>query len=367
MGVKIASEKVANMLNHWYGQIKKQEIQNAKLTRTEVAQAIENMEEDQNVLLYFNMIDSRYKLLLEHYCESGSILKSLKNQTEEKKTDDMLQYYFYFFSGLYEFYVKNFTQAINFYKIAEAKLSKIPDEIEKAEFHYQVAIAYYKIKQHFFSLNHIEKALESFKAYEEYSNRAIKGTMVLAANYVDLYRYKEAIKLYEQALERALATKDSFSESLAYFNLGVCYERRDQLLEAKEYLEKAIDIPENRQSVSAIRTMYMLSRVLYKMNSIGEARTWYQKSYSRAEKEADFEYKAKLQIIYSLYDQHDSASLEKGLEQLKKKKLWSDVAELTSLAAYHYKKEGDIHNSAKYFEQACHAKDQILKLTEVLS
>ncbi|UOY88647.1 Rap family tetratricopeptide repeat protein [Bacillus glycinifermentans] len=367
MGVKIASEQVANMLNQWYGQIKQQDIHSAKIMRSEIEETMKNMEQDQNVLLYFNMIDSRYKLLLENYTESGSLLKSLKNQTEENKTDDMLQYYFYFFSGLYEFYVKNFTKAINFYRIAESKLHKIPDEIENAEFHYQVAIAYYKIKQHFFSLNHIEKALASFKAYEEYSNRAIKSTMVLAANYVDLYRFDEAIKLYKQAVEKARITEDAFSESLAYFNLGVCYERLDHFSEAMEYLQKAIDIPENRQSVSAIRTMYMLSRVLYKTNSLDEARAWYQKSLSKAEEAADFEYKAKLQIIYSLYDQHDSACLDEGLEQLKNKKLWSDVAELTSLAAYHYKKEGDIHNSAKYFEQACHAKDQILKLTEVLS
>ncbi|MEK5097108.1 MULTISPECIES: Rap family tetratricopeptide repeat protein [Bacillus] len=365
--MKIASEQVVNMLNQWYGQIKRQNVHNAKEMRSEIEQAMKNMEENQNVLLYFNMIDSRYKLLQEHYTESGILLKSLKNQTEQSKTDDMLQYYFYFFSGLYEFYMKNFTQAINFYRIAEAKLHKIPDEIEKAEFHYQVAIAYYKIKQHFFSLNHIEKALESFKAYEEYSNRVIKSTMVIAANYMDLYRYEEAIKLYKQALEKARTTDDPFSESLAYFNLGVCYERRDHLSEAKEYLQQAIDIPENRQSVSAIRTMYMLSRVLYKTNSLDEARTWYRKSFSRAEEAADFEYKAKLQIIYSLYDRQDSVCLDEGLEQLKNKKLWSDVAELTSLAAYHYKKEGDIHNSAKYFEQACHAKDQILKLTEVLS
>ncbi|MED1738177.1 tetratricopeptide repeat protein [Bacillus swezeyi] len=291
----------------------------------------------------------------------------MKYQDVEKETDDLLQYFFYFFSGLYEFYMKNFTKAINFYRIAESKLHKIPDEIEKAEFHYQVAIAYYKIKQHFFSLSHIEKALDSFKAHEDYSNRAIKSEMVIAANYVDLYRFEEAIKLYEQAVERSHATADPFSESLAYFNLGVCYERREQLSEAKELFEKAIEIPENRQSVSSIRTMYMLSRVLYKMNEPEKARIWYQKGFSRAEEIADFEYKAKLQIIYSLYDHRDQSIIDEALDLLKNKKHWSTVAELTSIIAYQYKKEGDIHNSAKYFEQACHAKDQILKLTEVLS
>lgn len=83
----------------------------------------------------------------------------------------MLQYYFYFFSGLYQFYIKNFTKAINFYRIAENWINKIPDEAERAEFNYQIAIAYYEIHQNFFSLTHAEKALESFLALGNYENR----------------------------------------------------------------------------------------------------------------------------------------------------------------------------------------------------
>ncbi len=94
----------------------------------------------------------------------------------------MIQYYFSFFSGLYEFYKKRFTQTINFYRIAESHLHKIPDEIERAEFNYQVAIAYYEIRQNYFSLNHAERALESFKANGMYSNRAATCQMVIACN-----------------------------------------------------------------------------------------------------------------------------------------------------------------------------------------
>ncbi|WP_236251211.1 tetratricopeptide repeat protein [Bacillus sp. NSP9.1] len=287
----------------------------------------------------------------------------MEHQAEEKKTDDMLQYYFYFFSGMYEFYMKNFTDAIHFYRIAESKLQQIPDEIEIAEFHYQVAIAYYKMKQHFFSLNHIEKALDSFKAYEEYSNRVINSEMVLAANQVDLYRFEEAAKLYKHALNKARDNKNSLIESFACFNLGVCYERRDLLDESKTYFEQAANIQERENSIFGIRSTYMLSRVNYKQNLLNEARRWYQQSFSWADAEDEFEYKAKLQMIYSLYDRHDPAKIDEALGQLREKKLWSDVAELTTIIALHYKKEGNIYHSAKYFEQACHAKDQILKLT----
>lgn len=76
--VKIRSEKVGNMLNQWYATIKLQQVHKATQMKKEIQKAIDNMEKNQDVLLYFNMIDSRYKLLIEKYNESGSILKSLK-------------------------------------------------------------------------------------------------------------------------------------------------------------------------------------------------------------------------------------------------------------------------------------------------
>lgn len=111
---------------------------------------------------------------MERFNESGEILSNIKKFKDlEKNTDDIIQYYFYFFSGVYEFYQKNYIKAINYYKRAEIMLHKIPDEMEMAEFHYQVAVAYYRIDQHIFSINHAEKALESFRANSLYHEREI--------------------------------------------------------------------------------------------------------------------------------------------------------------------------------------------------
>ena len=157
----IAFEKVGQAINDWYKVIKQHNKSRAAEMREEIEIALPNMKENQNVLIYFSLIDSRYKLMTEDYNESGELLDKVKAKALENSTDDMIQYYFYFFSGLYQFYKKNFVDAINFYKIAENRLHKVPDEIEKAEFHYQLAIAYYEIRQNFFSMSHTQKALDS--------------------------------------------------------------------------------------------------------------------------------------------------------------------------------------------------------------
>ncbi|MEC0483354.1 tetratricopeptide repeat protein [Bacillus glycinifermentans] len=360
---KIAYEKMGQRINDWYKIIKQNDIPKAIEMRDKIKENLPHMEENQDVLIYFNLIDSRYKLMIEKYNESGKLLADIKPETLEAKTDNMIQYYFYFFSGMYEYYKKNFTKAINFYRIAENRLIKIEDEIEKAEFHYQIAIAYYEIRQYFFSLNHAEKALDSYKAYESYANRVLKCKMIIAANQVELERYEEAEKLYKYVLNAASSNGDLLTESFASFNLGVCYERRELLSEAKRFFERAASIHESENSVFGIRSMYMLSRVNYKLNLPEEARKWYSKSLERAVEEDDSVYKAKLKLIYSLYDQRDLLTIENALEYLKNKKLWADVADLTFNIAIFYKKQGDSDIAAKYFEEACRAKDQILKLT----
>ncbi len=58
-----------------------------------------------------------------------------------------IEYYFFLFEALYEPYNQNFQNAINLFKIAEKKLSIIPDEIEAAEFYSKVASMYMMLRQ----------------------------------------------------------------------------------------------------------------------------------------------------------------------------------------------------------------------------
>ncbi|MFN2747750.1 MULTISPECIES: Rap family tetratricopeptide repeat protein [Bacillus] len=364
MEAKIAFEKVGKMLNDWYSSIRQNNIQNATKMKDEIQSILPNMKENQNVLLYFNLIDSRFKLMTEDYNESGNLLDDIKSKHLESCTDDMIQYYFYFFSGLYEFYQKRFTKAINFYRIAESRLHKIPDEIERAEFNYQVAIAYYEIRQNYFSLNHAEKALESFQADGMYSNRTATCQMVIACNKMDLFQYNEAEDIFKKAIQEAAQANEKSAEALGYFNLGICYERQEKLDEARQSFESALDIPEHQRSVYSVRSMYMLTRVLCKKGLVEEAEEWYKKAIFEAAKAGETTYEAKLNIIKFLYLELDETLLEKGFNVLKENSLWSDVSDLSQNAGIHFKKKEHPRLAAKYFEEALNAKDQIQRLTE---
>nr|WGE04244.1 tetratricopeptide repeat protein [Bacillus subtilis] len=184
------------------------------------------------------------------------------------------------------------------------------------------------MRQTFFSLNHAEKALQSFKAHENYTNRVIKCTMLFAMNKVDLQQWEEALSLYKHAIHIAVQTNDGHSEGLGHFNLGVCYERQERLEEAKESFIKALTVPAHCESVYSIRSMYMLSRVFYKLGSIESAREWRTKALAYANKVNEEVYIAKLNFIYFLYDETNQESIEAQIAILKARNLWDDVADL---------------------------------------
>lgn len=367
LGVKIASEQVAKKMNQWYGMIRQQKVDQAIAMKDEIEHALPNMEEDQDLLLYFNLLDFRHGIMLENLKASKEIFKQLEEQKEGiEKTDAMIQYYFYFFSGQYEFYNKNYIKAINLYQIAENKLKEIPDEIENAEFHYRVAIAYYRIKQYFFSLSHAQKALDSFKGNGNYIEKAINAEMVIAANKMDLFRLEESEIHYKHALDKSREGGFPYAESLALFNLGLNYALRNMLSESAECFKKALEIEECQKRNLAIKAKFELSLVLYKSGLKDEAKRRCQEGYSEALKINEEEYIAKFNFIYALYDIGDSGKIEKSLEYLKGKKLWFDVAELMLDAAFHYKKSGDIKKASEFFEKAHFARNQIFKVTEEL-
>ncbi|MFE7319239.1 hypothetical protein ACFU7T_40065, partial [Streptomyces sp. NPDC057555] len=71
MSSPIAYEKVANMLNQWYSSIKQHNISAADAKKEEIQPLLDSMDENQDVLLYYNLLDARYLLLKEEYSKSG--------------------------------------------------------------------------------------------------------------------------------------------------------------------------------------------------------------------------------------------------------------------------------------------------------
>ncbi|APT44890.1 Rap family tetratricopeptide repeat protein [Bacillus safensis] len=361
MAEKVASPLVAKMIGDWYGFIKKQNILNAEIKRKEIVIACENMEEDQNVLIYFSLIDARYKMMVQEFDGSKELLKQIDIK-EKQKTDNMIQYYYYFFNGMYEFYKKRFSDAINYYHIAETRLRNVPDELERAEFNYQLAIAYYEIAQNHFSINHAKKALESYKSSDLQESRVATTLMVIASNKMDLNLFEQAESTFKDAINLATASNLDLPQALGYFNLGICYERQGKLQKALECLQNGLSVELKKPHKTLhMRTNYMLARVLFQLDKKAEGLESYNESLMLANELADNAYIAKLNIIHSIYITGDEAQLDEALNVLKTHNLWSDATDLSIMAARFYKKQDNHKLASKYFDEGLES--QAKKLT----
>ncbi|MEW6977560.1 tetratricopeptide repeat protein [Bacillus pumilus] len=373
---KILSSQVGIKINEWYRFIRTFSVPDAEYLKEQVEREIENMEEDQDLLLYYQLMEFRHRLMLEslepiEMNQQRPTLPNLLKEIEHKQSHvkGTLDYYSNFFRGMHEFHNKNYVAAINFYKVAEEHLKNVPDDIERAEFHYKLADAYYRIDQHFVSLNHLEKAKEMYSTSEFYKAKVVGCNIKFGANMYDLYRLDEAESYYREALSLVQELNEKKARRIVgviHHNIGLVKKRAGKIENAEDEFQKSIQIKEHAETISGIKTLYMLSWLFYEKGKTDKGNQYFTDGISRANIADDQEYISKLKIIYALYEEYNELKVNESLVYLEDKNLWQDVAELSEkLADYNYQK-GNFEMNREYLKRTIKAQQQILKMTEAL-
>ncbi|AWM43011.1 Rap family tetratricopeptide repeat protein [Bacillus amyloliquefaciens] len=373
----LPSSQVGVKINEWYKMIRQFSVPDAEILKAEVEQEIEEMEEDQDLLVFYSLMCFRHQLMLDslepedRYRDRPTVDELLeKIEKPQKRLTGLLKYYSLFFRGMYEFDHKEYVEAIGYYRKAERELNAVLDEMEQAEFHYKIADAYYQIDQHFVSLNHLKKAKQLFEKNQLYKVKVIGCNMMVGANMYDMYRLTEAESYYREALSIARGLEEEKVKRIIgviFHNLGLVYLRGENLIAAEENFKKAIDVKEHIDTVYGVRSLYMMANVLYQCDKAKEARFFYETALNRARTSNEEEYLAKLKIINSLYEEYNETAVKQSLGYLEEKRLWSDFAELTEqLGDFHFEKR-NYAEGRNFLKKTIHAQTQILKVTEAIS
>ncbi|MBT2574640.1 tetratricopeptide repeat protein [Bacillus sp. ISL-51] len=356
MKSKIPSEEVAVKMNEWYKLIRAFEADKAETLKREIEYELEDMEENQDLLLYFSLMEFRHRIMLDKLKpmkenDSQPPFSDMLTEIEmnQQKLTGLLEYYFYYFRGMYEFKQKNFISAISHYKHAEEKLEYVEDDIEKAEFLYKISEVYYHIKQTFFSMNYAGQALDIYKKYELYGMRRVQCKFIIAGNLMDAQQHEKALEYLECALEHAERLDDDYMIAAAHYNIGHCMYSLGDFCKAADYFEKAAAVFEAHSFQQVIQAVFSLTHIYFKAEKYSEAAASYERGIKSAADWGDDIYLTKFCLIKELYGGDGGQDLLKELfDKLESKQLLADTEELLQDAAHFFHKREN-YKAASYF------------------
>ncbi|MGG0970077.1 response regulator aspartate phosphatase RapA [Bacillus subtilis] len=363
----IPSSYVGLKINEWYTHIRQFHVAEAERVKLEVEREIEDMEEDQDLLLYYSLMEFRHRVMLDYIKPFGEDTSQLEFsellediEGNQYKLTGLLEYYFNFFRGMYEFKQKMFVSAMMYYKRAEKNLALVSDDIEKAEFAFKMAEIFYNLKQTYVSMSYAVQALETYQMYETYTVRRIQCEFVIAGNYDDMQYPERALPHLELALDLAKKEGNPRLISSALYNLGNCYEKMGELQKAAEYFEKSVSICKSEKFDNLPNSIYSLTQVLYKQKNDAEAQKKYREGLEIARQYSDELFVELFQFLHALYGKNiDTESVSHTFQFLEEHMLYPYIEELAHDAAQFYIENGQPEKALSFYEKMVHAQKQI--------
>ncbi|MGK9265450.1 response regulator aspartate phosphatase RapA [Bacillus inaquosorum] len=363
----IPSSYVGLKINEWYTHIRQFHVGEAERVKLEVEREIEDMEEDQDLLLYYSLMEFRHRVMLDYIKPFGEDTSQLEFsellediEGNQYKLTGLLDYYFNFFRGMYDFKQKMFVSAMMYYKRAEKNLALVSDDIEKAEFAFKMAEIFYNLKQTYVSMSYAVQALETYQMYETYTVRRIQCEFVIAGNYDDMQYPERALPHLELALDLAKKEGNPRLISSALYNLGNCYEKMGELQKAAEYFEKSVSICKSEKFDNLPHSIYSLTQVLYKQKNDAEAQKMYREGLEIARQYSDELFVELFQFLHALYGENiDTESVSHTFQFLEEHMLYPYIEELAHDAAQFYIENGQPEKALSFYEKMVHAQKQI--------
>ncbi|KRE19635.1 aspartate phosphatase [Bacillus sp. Root920] len=366
---KLLSSHVGLKINEWYYHIQRFNVPDAEAYKEEIKSMLDHMEENQDLLLYFSLMEFRHKLMLDYLnpLENGKERANFKElamkiKRDQEKLTGLLEYYFNFFYGMYEFENYEYLNAITFYKRAEKKLSLVSDDIERAEFNYKMAEIYYHMKQTHMSMHHIAQAIQCYREKDTYTVREIQCSFVIGLNYIDMGCPEKAIPHFQHALEKAADNSTKRLKGSALYNLGLSYFHNNNLSMAIKYFNESIHSfkEQGYEHLSKILDpLVMLTKSYFKDNQSDLGLYALNYGIELAEKLKDDIFINTFIMLKSLYIDNNVNRITESMAYLESKSFFANLEDLAKDAAKHYNKAGDIERSNEFYEKILYFQHQI--------
>ncbi|PFU01575.1 hypothetical protein COK81_02000 [Bacillus thuringiensis] len=356
------NEQVTKLLNDWYQVMLQQQVLKATNLKQEIDEKINKIKDiqdeqyqDQNLLLYYSLLDFRYKVLTDGL----SITKNSFDIIEAHNTssDDFLSYYYNFFKAIHATLTTNYNEASEYYEKAEKLLKQVPDELEHAEFYYRISAFFYFTTQPMNTIKYINKAKEIFLKHIGYEMSIALSENLLGLTAIQIGQYEQA----EECLSSAINILQKQNEESLLLrvrnNLGWLYASQKLSTLAIRHLSEVTE-----KMPTHFKAIFLQAREHNKLGEINIAEEFITNGLRICTELGNEEYIHHFAILKALNDNVPTEELEKvileGINYFDKESLYNYTQEYTEKLAVKFNSENNYVKASKYFETALQAKEK---------
>lgn len=349
------NELVTKLLNDWYQAMLQQQVPKATNLKQEIEDKLSIIKEDENLLLYYSLLNFRYKVLTDGL----SITKDSFNEINsfDVPADSFLSYYYHFFKAIHATLTTNYNEASEHYEKAEKLLNAISDDLERAEFYYRFCIFLYHFYQPIESIQYATKSKEIFVNNEGYEVRVGLCENMLGASCVYLKQFAQAEEKYNSAIDTFRKFDEKELVLSVRNNLGWLYASQNLSTLAIRHLSEVTE-----KKPSHFKALFLQAREHHKLGEINIAEELITKGLSICIELNNEEYIYHFKILKAVNNNVSADELEKiileGIIYFDKETLYNYTQEYSEKLAIKFYEVENHAKASKYFHMGLQAKEK---------
>ncbi|WP_440604697.1 tetratricopeptide repeat protein [Bacillus sp. GB_SG_008] len=352
------NEQLIELLNEWYLQIRARNIENSKRLKKEIEKQINDLKDNQNLLFYYSLLDFRYSYLINNL---GISKKSFdKIETFDTPKEDFLAYYYHFFKAIHSNAIGSYNLAKEHYDRAESLLIHIPDELEKAEFYYNLAIFHYHIYKGLLATKYANASKDIFSNNTDCELKIAYCNNLLGLACTHLKEFELAEEYFVSAIDLFHNFGSERDVLIVRQNLGLMYAEQRSPSLAIRYLSEV-----NQKMPNNYKALFVQAKQYLKLGETTIALELIKEGLKICNELELSEYQYRFIIMREMCNNNTTENLEKtilaGMDYFKKEQLWEYVQEYSEILAVQFHAEANFEKASTYFFLSYGAKEKIFE------
>ncbi|PFJ09155.1 hypothetical protein COD67_19600 [Bacillus cereus] len=356
------NEKVTKLLNDWYRAMLQQQVLKATNLKREIDEQInilkeeENIEQqDQNLLLYYSLLDFRYKVLTDGLNITKSSFDVV--ETHNAPSHNFLAYYYSFFKAIHATLTTNYNEASEYYEKAEKLLKHVPDELEHAEFYYRISSFYNYTYQPLKVINYTNKALAIFNRHMGYETNVALCKNLLGGVCIHLKQYEQAEEYFSSAIDILQEQSKKTLILRVRNNIGWLYASQNLSTLAIRHLSEVVEnLPNHYKAILLLGCEY------FKLGETEKAAELAEQGTNICNELDDEVYNHHFAILREMNHNISTEKIEKvvleGIAYFDKEQLYEYTQEYAEKLALRFYEEENHLKASKYFHLYHQAKQK---------